>query len=255
MKLLCWNVNGIRAVMKKGFMDFLEAEDADIVCLQESKIQERQLTQEMLNPLGYYSNWAFAERAGYSGVVTYSKVKPEEVQIELGGGVHDDEGRLVLTRFKDFTLVNVYIPNGGRGDHRVEYKLNYYDEMLDLLEARRRAGENLVICGDFNTAHTEIDLARPRENVNVTGFLPVERAWLDKFVGAGYVDTFRNLHPDMRDVYTWWSYRSAARKRNVGWRIDYFFVNEEFMDSVSSSEVLGSVYGSDHCPLSLELEL
>ncbi|MBT5517109.1 exodeoxyribonuclease III, partial [Candidatus Peregrinibacteria bacterium] len=149
--------------------------------------------------------------------------------------------------------VNVYIPNGGRGDHRIEYKLNYYDEMLDLLEKRRAAGENLVICGDFNTAHTEIDLARPRANVNVTGFLPVERAWLDKFVGAGYVDTFRHLNPETTGAYSWWSYRSAARKRNVGWRIDYFYVNEEFMDKVKNSEIMAEVEGSDHCPLELNL--
>jgi exodeoxyribonuclease III len=246
-------VNGIRAVMKKGFLEFAEREDPDILCLQETKIHEKQLTQEMMNLHGYYSTWAFAERAGYSGVVVYSKVKPKSVQVELGGGVHDDEGRLVLAEFEDFTLVNVYIPNGGRGDHRIEYKLNYYDEMLDLLEKRRAAGENLVICGDFNTAHTEIDLARPRANVNVTGFLPVERAWLDKFVGAGYVDTFRHLNPETTGAYSWWSYRSAARKRNVGWRIDYFYVNEEFMDKVKNSEIMAEVEGSDHCPLELNL--
>ncbi len=253
MKILCWNVNGIRAVWKKDFLGILEREDPDVICLQETKIHEKQLTQEMINPLGYYSTWAFAERAGYSGVVIYSKKKPKSVQIELGGGKHDDEGRLIVAEFDKFTLVNVYIPNGGRGDHRIEYKLNYYDEMLDLLERRRKKGENLIICGDFNTAHHEIDLARPRENANVTGFLPVERAWLDKFVGTGYVDTFRELHPNKSGAYTWWSYRAAARERNVGWRIDYFYVNEEFMGKVKKSEIRDDIFGSDHCPLMLEL--
>ena len=255
MKLLCWNVNGIRAVMKKDFLPFLEAEDADVLCIQESKIQEKQLTPELINPLGYYSTWAFAEQAGYSGVTTFSKVKPKSVQIELQNGRHDNEGRLVLTEFEGFTLVNVYIPNGGRGDHRIEYKLDYYDEMLDMLERLRKAGHNLVICGDFNTAHTEIDLARPKENEDVTGFLPVERAWLDKFVAAGYVDTFRHFNPDVRDKYTWWSYRSGARPRNIGWRIDYFFVNEEFLPKVKRAEILDQVMGSDHCPLLLELDI
>lgn len=252
MKIFCWNVNGLRAVSKKGFLEILEAEDPDVVCLQETKIHEAQLTQELMNPLGYFSHWAFAKRPGYSGVVTYSKLKPKSVQVELQNGKHDDEGRLVLTEFDDFTLVNVYIPNGGMGDHRIEYKLNYYDEMLDMLERLRREGRNLVICGDFNTAHTEIDLARPKENEMVTGFLPVERAWLDKFVGAGYVDTFRALHPEARDVYTWWSFRSGARVRNVGWRIDYFFANQEFFPKIKKSEVRMDILGSDHCPLTLE---
>lgn len=255
MKIFCWNVNGIRAALRKDFEESVRAFDPDVICIQESKIRPEQITEEMRSLFGFESEWVCADRPGYSGVATFFKKKPKSVQHELGGGQHDDEGRLVLTEFEGFTLVNVYIPNGGRGDHRVQYKLNYYDEMLDLLEKLRSEGHNLVICGDFNTAHTEIDLARPKENVNVTGFLPVERAWLDKFVAAGYVDTWRALHPDARDVYSWWSYRSAARKRNVGWRIDYFFVNEEFMPKVKRSEVLMDVLGSDHCPLLLELDL
>ena len=252
MKVICWNVNGLRAVWKKGFLDFLEREMPDVLCVQETKMQSGQVTQELLNPLGYFSHWAFAERAGYSGVATFSQEKPRSVQIELGGGRHDSEGRLVLTEFDEFTLVNVYIPNGGMGDHRVEYKLNYYDEMLDMLERLRKEGRFLIICGDFNTAHTEMDLARPQDNVNVSGFLPVERAWMDRFIEAGYVDMFRHLHPDARDAYTWWSFRTAARKRNVGWRIDYFFVNKEFAHRVKRCEHLDDVEGSDHCPLMLE---
>lgn len=262
MKIICWNVNGLRAVMKKDFLTFMEKEQPDMLCLQETKIQAKQLTQEMLNPLGYFSTWAHAQRAGYSGVVTYSKEKPEETQIELGSDAHDGEGRLVLTEHKvprnipgeSITLVNVYIPNGGRGDHRIKFKLDYYDEMMDMLQKRRKAGENLIICGDFNTAHNPIDLARPRENEKTTGFLPIERAWLDKFTAAGYIDTFRNKHPEKYDAYTWWSYRSAARERNVGWRIDYFFVNEEFLPHVKRAEIMSDVFGSDHCPILLEIE-
>lgn len=254
MKIICWNVNGIRAVMKKGFLDLLEVENPDILCVQETKIQAHQLTQEMMNPLGYYSEWVSAKQAGYSGVATFSKEKPLRVQKELGGGRHDDEGRLVLTEFPDFVLVNTYIPNGGRGDHRVEYKLNYYDEMLDVLEALRKAGKNVIVCGDFNTAHTEIDLAHPRENEGVSGFLPVERAWVSKFIAAGYVDTFRHFHPGEPNQYTWWSYRTAARTRNIGWRIDYFFVNKEFLPRVKNAFILAHIEGSDHCPIGLEID-
>lgn len=255
MKLICWNVNGIRAVLKKGFLEFIESENPDVLCLQETKIQEGKLTQEMLNPNGMYSTWTFADRAGYSGVVTYSKEKPVEVVHELNNGMHDDEGRLIMTDFGDFILVNVYIPNGGRGDHRIKYKLDYYDEMLDYLEKLRKKKPNIIVCGDFNTAHTEIDLARPHDNEKVTGFLPVERAWISKFIDHGYVDTFRTLNPDARERYTWWSYRSAARKRNVGWRIDYFFVTEEFLPQVKRAEIMDDIHGSDHCPLLLEIEL
>ncbi len=260
MKLLCFNVNGIRAVWNKGFLDFMEREDPDVLCVQETKIQPQQLTQELQNPLGYYSEWASAGRAGYSGVATYSKEKAKWMQKELGNGRHDGEGRLLLTEFEvpgvagGVTVVNVYIPNGGQGDHRVAFKLDYYDEMLDFLQRLRKEGKNLVICGDFNTAHTPIDLARPEENVGITGFLPVERAWLDKFMAAGYVDTFRALNPEAHEAYTWWSYRTAARQRNVGWRIDYFFVNEELMPHVKKSWMLSDVGGSDHCPIGLIIE-
>lgn len=254
MKIICWNVNGIRAVLKKGFLELLEREEPDILCIQETKIQAHQLTQEMINPLGYYSEWVSAKQAGYSGVATFSKTKALKAQKELGGGRHDDEGRLILTEFPEFVLVNVYIPNGGRGDHRVEYKLNYYDEMLDVLEALRKAGKNIVICGDFNTAHTEIDLAHPHENEGVSGFLPVERAWVSKFIAAGYVDTFRHFHPETPHKYTWWSYRTAARTRNIGWRIDYFFVNKEFLPHVKNAFIMDSVEGSDHCPIGLEID-
>ncbi len=260
MKLICYNVNGIRAIWKKGFLEFIERVNPDALCIQETKIQLSQLTQEFQNPLDYFSQWVSAERPGYSGVATYSKQRPVQIQKELGNGLHDGEGRLLLTELPcpevpggSITLVNLYLPNGGQGDHRIAYKLDYYDELLDFLERLRKEGKNLVICGDFNTAHTEIDLAHPKENETVTGFLPVERAWLDKFMNAGYIDTFRHFNPDALGAYTWWSYRTAARKRNVGWRIDYFFVNKELLPYVKRAWILSDVEGSDHCPIGLEI--
>lgn len=253
MKIISWNVNGIRAVWNKGFLDFLEKESPDVLCVQETKIRPHQLTQELVNPLGYYSQWNSAERPGYSGTATFSKEKPLTVSNGLGVPAFDTEGRCLLTEFPNFTLVNLYIPNGGQGDHRIKFKLDYYDALLDYLEAMRKAGKNLLITGDFNTAHHPIDLARPRENEGITGFLPVERAWLDKFTRAGYVDTFRHFNPEAPDMYTWWSYRGGARYRNVGWRIDYFFVNEEFLPSVKSAGILTDVQGSDHCPIGVEV--
>ncbi len=239
--------------MGKGFLEFIEDADPDVLCIQETKIQEKQLTQELRNPLGYFSEWSFADRAGYSGTATFSKVKAGRVVKELDREGFGHEGRLLLTEFDDFVLVNVYIPNGGRGPDLVKFKLDFYDEMLEMLEKLRAEGKNVIVCGDFNTAHKPVDLARPRENENVTGFLPIERAWLDKFVAAGYVDVFRELNPDAIDSYTWWSYRSGARERNVGWRIDYFFVNKEFLPRVKKAWILSDVHGSDHCPIGLEI--
>jgi len=253
MKILSWNVNGIRAVMKKGFLDFLEDESPDVLCIQESKIRPEQLNQEMMNPLGYFSQWNSDERPGYSGTATYSKEKPLSVSNGLGNPTFDNEGRCLLTEFPDFTLVNLYIPNGGQGPHRLKFKLDYYDELFDYLQRLRKQGKNLVITGDINTAHQRIDLARPSANENTTGFMPIERAWLDKFTENGWVDTFRHFNPDTPDMYTWWSYRSGARDRNVGWRIDYFFVNEEFLPKVKNAHILTNVYGSDHCPIGIEL--
>lgn len=254
MKIISFNVNGIRAVMAKGFLDFLENESPDVLCVQETKIQANKITQELRNPLGYFSEWTFGERAGYSGVATFSKNKALYVQNELQNGKHDSEGRLLLTEFPEFIVVNVYIPNGGMGDHRVSYKMDYYDELLNFLEKLRKKGKNLIICGDFNTAHTEIDLSHPKENENISGFLPVERAWIDKFIKAGYVDTFRHFNPDALEAYTWWSYRTAARQRNIGWRIDYFFVNKEFLPHVKDAFILKDIEGSDHCPIGVEVE-
>ncbi len=254
MKIVCWNVNGVRAAVKKGMLEFLERENPDIFCIQESKAKPAQLSEEVLNPSGYYSVWNSAERPGYSGVAIFSKKKPIRTELSMGVQEFDHEGRFILTEFEDFVLMNIYFPNGGMGDHRVKYKLDFYDQLLDIAERLRKEGKNLIICGDYNTAHKEIDLARPKENEGISGFLPIERAWLDKFVSYGYVDTFRTFYPELTDAYTWWSMRTYARPRNIGWRIDYFFVNKEFLNRVDDSYILQEVEGSDHAPIVLKLK-
>ena len=235
VRLISWNVNGIRAIHKKGFLDWFNEEKADVVCLQETKAQIDQLPKKLVNIPGYTSYFNSAERKGYSGVATYTAIEPKEVY--------------------GFTLLNIYYPNGGSGDERLKYKLDFYDAFLDYTNDLRDKGHNLVICGDLNTAHKEIDLARPKNNEDVSGFLPIEREWVTKFLDNGYIDTFRMLHGDEKDQYTWWSYRTRARERNVGWRLDYFFVNEEFKDNVKASYIKSDIMGSDHCPIALEIEI
>lgn len=254
MKIVCWNVNGVRAAVKKGMLEFLERENPDIFCIQETKAKPEQLSAEVLDPHGYYGIWNSAERPGYSGVAIFTKKKPIRTELSMGVSEFDHEGRFILMEFEDFVLMNIYFPNGGMGDHRVKYKLDFYDHLLDIAEKLRKEGKNLIICGDYNTAHKEIDLARPKENEGISGFLPIERAWLDKFVNYGYVDTFRNFYPEVSDAYTWWSMRTYARPRNIGWRIDYFFVNEEFLPRVDDSYILAEVEGSDHAPIVLKLK-
>jgi exodeoxyribonuclease-3 len=253
MKLLSWNVNGLRAIWKKGFVELLAAEMPDVLCVQETKIHEDQLTGEMRQPLGYHSFWSIGERKGYSGVVTYSREAPLAAATEFGSPVLDAEGRIVHTELPDFHLVNVYFPNSGMGPERLAHKLRFYDEFLRLTEALRRGGKGVVMCGDVNTAHTEIDLARPRENARTPGFMPVEREWVTRLIAHGYCDTFR-LFCGEPGHYTWWDLKSGARARNIGWRIDYFFVSDELKGRVRESRILPQVMGSDHCPISLTLE-
>ena len=255
VRLISWNVNGIRAVHKKGFLDWFDKEETDVLCLQETKAHLEQLPKKLVNVSGYESYFHSAERKGYSGVATYTSIEPNEVFEGMGIEKFDVEGRLQRLDFDDFTLLNIYYPNGGRDDERLRYKLDFYDAFLDYTNDLRDQGFNLVICGDLNTAHKPIDLARPAANEDVSGFLPVEREWVTKFLDNGYVDTFRMLHPDEKDKYSWWSYRTRARERNVGWRLDYFFVNEEFKDKVKASYIMADVMGSDHCPICLELDI
>ena len=252
MKLISWNVNGVRAVVKKGFLDWLDQEQPDILCLQETKAHVDQLTAEILTDHGYHTFWHSGERRGYSGVATFCKEEPLYVQEGLGIERYDAEGRVLLTEHENFLLYNIYFPNGQKDDERLQYKLDFYDELLPIINEQVESGNNVVVTGDWNTAHHPIDLARPKQNVNTSGFMSIEREKLDMYVENGWIDTFRLFHPE-GDRYSWWTYRFGARERNVGWRIDYFFVNEGFVDNVEDADIHDEVMGSDHCPVSLEL--
>ena len=254
MRLLSWNVNGIRAVIRKGFWDWLDANAPDVLCLQEARIHTDQLTDVMRNPPDYHSYWATAEKKGYSGVATFSRHEPQDVRAGLGQSRFDVEGRVLATEFPRFTLLNAYFPSGQRGHDRVAYKLEFYDALLAHCSDLQAKGHRLIVCGDFNTAHQPIDLARPAQNKKTSGFLPEEREALTRWLENGFVDSFRALHPD-EEAYTWWTYRSNARARNVGWRLDYFLVDEALMPFVQDACILGAVPGSDHCPVELRLDL
>ena len=252
MKLLCWNVNGLRAIEKKGFYPWFQTESPDILCLQEIKATPEQLPPHLRSIPGYHTFWNPAEKKGYSGVATFSKPKPSSVKNGFGREEFDSEGRILITEFPSFTLFNIYFPNGKKNTERLQYKLDFYDEFLSSADDLKVYGHNIVVCGDFNTAHKEIDLARPKENEHISGFLPVERAWIDTFIDHGYVDTFRMFHAEPNQ-YSWWDLKTGARSRNVGWRIDYFFVNKEFLPRVKNAFILPGVMGSDHCPIGIEI--
>ncbi|MBN1640212.1 MAG: exodeoxyribonuclease III [Anaerolineae bacterium] len=254
MRLVSWNVNGIRSVTGKGFHDWLDQASPDVLCLQETRIQADQLTERLAQPAGYHATWCHAERKGYSGVTTWCKTPPLHAQCGFGVEEFDAEGRVLITQHPGFVLLNVYFPNGGRGLERLDYKLRFYEALLAYCDARHARGERLVLCGDYNTAHRPIDLARPKENAKTSGFLEEERVWIDHYLAHGLVDTFRALHPDVADRYSWWMYMRNARARNIGWRIDYFLVSEALMPAVTGADILTEVVGSDHCPVTLDLE-
>lgn len=254
MKIISWNVNGIRAVVKKGLWQWMKQEAADIYCFQETKAKAEQVPVSLEAPTNYFTYWNSAEKAGYSGVATFTKIKPIEIINGMGNEFFDREGRVVTTKFKDFTLLNVYFPNGKKDKARLIYKMEFYDYFLNYINNLRKNGEKIIFCGDVNTAHKEIDLSHPKENENVSGFLKVERDWMDKLVSEGYVDTFRMFNKEGNN-YSWWSARTAARSRNIGWRIDYFFVSEDLKDKIKSAFINPEVMGSDHCPVGIELEI
>ncbi len=253
MRITSWNVNGLRAALKKGVAAWWEAEAPDVLCLQEVRAFPEQIPAGVRRALdAHHATWYPAERPGYSGVATFSRLEPLDVVKGLGEPRFDIEGRVIETRFPDFTLFNVYFPNGGRDHSRVPYKLDFFARLLEICDARLARGEPVIVCGDFNIAHREIDLANPRENVNTTGFLPEERVWIDRYLEHGFVDAFRALYPE-RVQYTWWTYRFRARERNIGWRIDYFLVSEGLLPHVRDVIVHQDVFGSDHCPVTLEI--
>ena len=253
LKLLSWNVNGIRAIKGKGFLDWLYRESPDILCLQETKAQPDQLDADLKEPKGYHVYWNYPERKGYSGVAVYTREEPRSVIYNFGEGGLGIEGRIIIAEYAGFTLMNIYFPNGKLGPERLSYKMTFYDEYLKYADSLKASGKKLVICGDVNTAHKEIDLARPKENSKVSGFLPEERAWIDNFIAHGYADTFRRFNKEPNQ-YSYWDMKSGARERNVGWRIDYFFVSENLLPSVSGAFILPGVMGSDHCPIGITLK-
>ncbi len=255
MKLISWNVNGLRAVAKKGFLEWLYRASPDILGLQETKAEAEQLPEEVRMPNGYHAYFAHSKgRKGYSGVALYTKQKPDLVEYGIGIPRFDDEGRIIIGHFGELVLLNVYFPNGGGGSERLQYKLDFYDAFLSYIEGLRKKGKKVVFCGDVNTAHEAIDLARPKENEKNTGFLPEERAWIDAVTRVGYTDAFRKFFPTKEGAYSYWDMKTRARERNVGWRIDYFFVSSEILPSLSGAGIMSEVEGSDHCPVWIELK-
>ncbi|QQR83999.1 exodeoxyribonuclease III [Candidatus Peregrinibacteria bacterium] len=253
-KILSWNVNGIRAVERKGFLDWLREESPDVLGIQETKADREQLSDALLAPNGYHSFWfSSTVKKGYSGVALYTKIPPIRVVNGLGIERFDQEGRVITAEFEDFTLLNVYFPNGKMSMDRLVYKLEFYNAFLTHVEALRLSGKRIIFCGDVNTAHHEIDLARPKQNQNVSGFLPVERKWLDQVVSKHYLDTLREFRPNEPDLYSWWDLKSQSREKNVGWRIDYFFIHRDLRPHLSNAFLLTDVYGSDHCPVGITL--
>ncbi len=252
MKILSWNVNGIRACQRVGFLDWFAKQDASIVCIQETKVQRDQLEKELARPLGYHAHWHSAEKRGYSGVATFSKRGPRAVEEGLGIRAFDREGRVLIMEFPGFVLINAYFPNSQREHAHLPHKLRFLRALRRRMDEIRASGRNVIVCGDFNIAHRPIDLANPTANKNNAGFLPQERRWMDRTTRAGYVDCFRHFC-DEPGHYTWWSYRMGVRDRNVGWRIDMFLANPELKPRLKDAFHQVRVKGSDHCPIGLEL--
>ena len=251
MKLVSWNVNGIRAALKKGFMDFFNDIDADIFCLQEIKLSEGQLDLELD---GYYQYWNYAEKKGYSGTAVFTKEEPLHVSYGIDIDDHDHEGRVITCEYEDFFLVTCYTPNSQRGLTRLDYRMTWEDDFRDYLNMLKNV-KPVVLCGDLNVAHKEIDLKNPSSNKKNAGFTEEERTQFQNLLDAGYTDTFRHLYPDSEDRYSWWSYITKARDRNAGWRIDYFVISDDLNDAVVEADIRDDIFGSDHCPVYLELDI
>lgn len=254
IKLISWNVNGVRAAEKKGLLDWMHASGGDIVALQETKASPEQLSLALREPPGYHAHWCAAEQKGYSGVATYSRAAPHAVTRGLGEPRFDTDGRVLVTKHPGFTFFNIYFPNGGRGPEYVAHKLAFYERFLQNVSALIAAGESVIVAGDVNTAYAEIDIARPKDNQKTSGFMPEERAAMGAFYQAGLIDTFRYLYPT-EVKYSWWAAWGGAREKNVGWRLDYIFVSPDLRERIVDAEIHCDTPGSDHCPVSLTLEL
>ena len=250
MKLISWNVNGIRACVQKGFLDFFHEADADIFCIQETKMQEGQLTLELD---GYHQYWNSAVKKGYSGTAIFTKKEPVSVSYGIGIEEHDQEGRVITLEFEDFYFITVYTPNSQSELKRLDYRMKWESDFLSYLK-KLEERKPVVFCGDLNVAHTEIDLKNPKTNRKNAGFTDEERQKFTELLEAGFIDTFRYFYPDKEGIYSWWSYRFKAREKNAGWRIDYFCVSEGLKDRLKGAKILTDVYGSDHCPVILEME-
>lgn len=249
MKCISWNVNGLRAVMKKNFMEFFREADADIFCLQETKLQEGQIELDLP---GYRQYWNYAERKGYSGTAVFTKREPLDVSLGIGIPEHDQEGRVITLEYPEFYFITVYTPNSQDGLKRLSYRMQWEDDFLSYIKKLDQK-KPVIWCGDLNVAHQEIDLKNPKTNHLNAGFTDEERAKMTAVLDSGYVDTFRHFHPEDTGVYSWWSYRFHAREKNVGWRIDYFIVSDRLKDRLKDAKILTEVYGSDHCPVELDL--
>lgn len=249
MKFISWNVNGIRACVGKNFMEFFEKADADIFCIQESKMQEGQLKLDLP---GYHQYWNYAKRKGYSGTAIFTKKEPVSVKNGMGIEEHDDEGRLITLDMGDYYFITVYVPNSQNELKRLDYRMTWEDAFREYV-GKLDKEKPVIICGDMNVAHEEIDLKNPATNHMSAGFSDEERGKMTELLGAGFTDSFRFLYPDARDAYSWWSYRMKARERNVGWRIDYFLVSDRIRDRIEDSRILSDVMGSDHCPVELDI--
>ncbi|MBN2074168.1 MAG: exodeoxyribonuclease III [Dehalococcoidales bacterium] len=252
-KFISWNVNGIRAAQKHGLLEWLYKESPDIFCVQETKAQPEQLDKNLLEPNGYYTYWNYPERKGYSGVATFTKDKPVNVDYDLDTLQADSEGRVIITNYEQFTLMNVYFPNGKKDQERLNYKMEFYEAFQQLVKPMIGRGEKIIVCGDVNTAHKEIDLAHPKANEKISGFLPIEREWIDRFLDNGFIDTFRYFNKEP-EQYTWWDVKSRARDRNIGWRIDYFYISENLLPHLAEAFIMPDIMGSDHCPIGIVLK-
>lgn len=251
MRLLSWNVNGIRASLKKGFREFVEEDQPDILCLQETKAEPQQVDYSWAEELGYHTVWNWAVKKGYSGTSIWSKIEPEKTALGIGIEEHDQEGRVITATYEDFHLVTVYTPNSKRGLVRLDYRLSWDADFLAYVKKLNRK-KPVIFCGDVNCAHKEIDLANPKANKKNAGFTPEERESLDRIVEAGFVDSFREFDQG-EGKYSWWTVRTNARERNIGWRLDYFWVSEKLKERMKGAKIRTEVFGSDHCPVELEI--
>jgi exodeoxyribonuclease-3 len=253
MKIITFNVNGIRAAIKKGLIEWLEQENPDVLCLQEIKLSETELVEDLFKDMGFHCYWYPAQKKGYSGVAILSKTMPDSVEYGMNVEQFDNEGRVLRADYKGFSLVCAYFPSGTTGDIRQDLKIQFLGHMEQHLAELKKSQPKLILCGDVNICHTEIDIHNPKSNKNSSGFLPEERAWLSSFIDAGFIDTFRHFDKSLHN-YTWWSYRAGARGKNLGWRIDYLFATSEMKEMLKSAAIHSHVNMSDHCPVSLELK-